>query len=213
MKRCPVCGAVYPPTHAYCRADGTALIEAPDVAAGIPHAATQSWPPPPTTKKQVPVFVWVLVGLVVGLFMIISVLALISYPTYSRVKKHVRELSAKKSMQTIQQAELMYAMNYPDKGFACNLHDLGGDLDKPPSATAAEILPESLAKGNKDGYIFTITNCMKHTLNGSEQVDGYTLTAVPEVVGKTGNLGFCSDESGVLKQDPAGGTNCIELVR
>ena len=144
---------------------------------------------------------------------IITVLMLIGFPTYRSVMKHSRELSAKKSMQTIQQAEMMYSTNYPSKGFACNLQYLGGDPGKPPSATASEMLPDELAKGNKDGYIFTITNCAKNALNGSERVDGYTLTAVPEAVGKTGDLGFCSDEGGVLKQDPAGGVNCAELVQ
>jgi len=144
---------------------------------------------------------------------IITVLMLIGFPTYRSVMKHSRELSAKKSMQTIQQAEMMYSTNYPSKGFACNLQYLGGDPGKPPSATASEMLPDELSKGNKDGYIFTITNCAKNALNGSERVDGYTLTAVPEAVGKTGDLGFCSDEGGVLKQDPAGGVNCAELVQ
>ncbi|MGA3010380.1 MAG: prepilin-type N-terminal cleavage/methylation domain-containing protein [Terracidiphilus sp.] len=144
---------------------------------------------------------------------IITVLMLIGFPTYRSVMKHSRELSAKKSMQTIQQAEMMYSTNYPSKGFACNLQYLGGDPGKPPSATASEMLPDELAKGNKDGYIFTITNCAKNALNGSERVDGYTITAVPEAVGKTGDLGFCSDEGGVLKQDPAGGVNCAELVQ
>ena len=144
---------------------------------------------------------------------IITVLMLIGFPTYRSVMKHSRELSAKKSMQTIQQAEMMYSTNYPSHGFACNLQYLGGDPGKPPSATASEMLPDELAKGNKDGYIFTITNCAKNALNGSERVDGYTITAVPEAVGKTGDLGFCSDEGGVLKQDPAGGVNCAELVQ
>ena len=143
---------------------------------------------------------------------IITVLMLIGFPTYRSVMKHSRELSAKKSMQTIQQAEMMYSTNYPSKGFACNLQYLGGDPGKPPSSTASEMLPDELSKGNKDGYIFTITNCAKNALNGSERVDGYTLTAVPEAVGKTGDLGFCSDEGGVLKQDPAGGVICAELV-
>jgi type IV pilus assembly protein PilA len=31
-------------------------------------------------------------------------------------------------------------------------------------------------------------------------------------VGKTGNRGFCSDDTGVIKQDPAGGTNCTQNV-
>ena len=117
---------------------------------------------------------------------IITVLMLIGFPTYRSVMKHSRELSAKKSMQTIQQAEMMYSTNYPSKGFACNLQYLGGDASKPPSATASEMLPDELAKGNKDGYIFTITNCAKNALNGSERVDGYTLTAVPEAVSDRG---------------------------
>jgi type IV pilus assembly protein PilA len=144
---------------------------------------------------------------------IITVLMLIGFPTYKSVMKHVRELSAKKSLQTIHEAQSMYQTNYPSKGFACNLQYLGGEQGKPPSATASEMLPEELAKGNKDGYIFTITNCVKNTLNGSDRVDGYTITAVPEVVGKTGDLGFCYDDGGVLKQDPAGGVNCAELVQ
>ena len=146
---------------------------------------------------------------------IITVLMLIGFPTYKSVMKHVRELSAKKSMQTIQQAEMMYQSNYPSKGFACDLKYLGGESapGTPPSATASQMLPDELAKGNKDGYNFIITNCAKNAQSGSERVDGYTITAVPTTVGKTGDLGFCSDEGGVLKQDPQGGTNCTEPVQ
>jgi type IV pilus assembly protein PilA len=144
---------------------------------------------------------------------IITVLMLIGFPTYKSVMKHARELSAKQSMHAIYDAETMYASDFQSKGFACNLQYLGGEPGKPPSATAAQMLPDDLSKGNKDGYIFTITNCVKNTLNGSEKVDGYTLTAVPEVVGKTGDRGFCSDEGNMLKQDPAGGVNCSEPVQ
>jgi type IV pilus assembly protein PilA len=75
------------------------------------------------------------------------------------------------------------------------------------------MLPDELSKGNKDGYNFSITNCAKSTQSGSEHVDGYTLSAVPTTVGKTGDLGFCTDEGGVLKQDPLGGSNCTEKVQ
>jgi len=143
---------------------------------------------------------------------IITILTILAIPNVPKLFKYAHELSAKKSMQTIQQAQMMYASNYPSKGFACSLQDLGGDPDKAPSATAAEILPDALAKCNKDGYIFKII-CVKNTQSGSERADSYTLTAVPEVVRKTGDLGFCSDEGGVLKQDPAGGINCTELVQ
>ena len=146
---------------------------------------------------------------------IITILMLIGFPTYRSVMKHTRELSAKKSMQTIQQAEMMYASNYPSKGFACDLKYLGGEAapGTPPTATASQMLPDELAKGNKDGYDFVIANCAKSAQSGSERVDGYTLTAVPTSVGKTGDLGFCTDEGGVLKQDPTGGTNCTEKVQ
>jgi len=47
---------------------------------------------------------------------------------------------------------------------------------------------------------------------GSERVDGYTITAVPEAVGKTGDLGFCTDEGGVLKQVPDNRLWVIDLT-
>ena len=145
---------------------------------------------------------------------IISLLMLIGFPSYRAIMKHTREISAKKSMQSIHQAQTMYQTNYPSKGFACDLKFLGGDSSQgPPTATSAQMLPDDLSKGNKDGYNFAITNCVKNTQSGSERADGYTLTAVPSTVGKTGDLGFCSDEGGELKQDPAGGINCVEKVQ
>ena len=145
---------------------------------------------------------------------IIAILMLIGIPTTRSLMKQSHELSAKKSLQTIQQAQMMYATNYPSKGFACNLQYLGGDPALgAPSATSAQMLPEDLAKGNKSGYNFVISKCQKGTQDGSERANGYTVTAIPEAVGKTGDRGFCSDEGGVIKQDPAGATNCVEPVQ
>jgi len=40
------------------------------------------------------------------------------------------------------------------------------------------------------------------------------VTAVPQAVNKTGDRGFCSDENGgAPKYDPAGGTNCTQLLQ
>ena len=145
---------------------------------------------------------------------IIAILMLIGIPTTRSLMKQSHELSAKKSMQTVQQAQMMYSANYPSKGFTCNLTYLGGDAASgAPSATSAQILPDELAKGHKSGYNFAITNCQKSTQDGSERVTGYTLTAVPETVNKTGDRGYCLDEGGVLKLDPTGGTNCTENVQ
>ena len=48
------------------------------------------------------------------------------------------------------------------------------------------------------------------TVNGVDRFNSYTITAVPQTVGKTGDRGFCSDQSGIIKYDPAGGTNCTQ---
>jgi type IV pilus assembly protein PilA len=127
------------------------------------------------------------------------------------VKKHANEIAAMKSIQTIEQAELMYSETYPSHGYACSLQALGGDPSAgQPSADAAQLLQTDLASGIKSGYIFAIMNCAKVSLRGTDRVTGYTVTAVPVTPGKTGHRGFCSDESGVIKYDPTGGIQCIQ---
>ena len=145
---------------------------------------------------------------------IIAILMLIGIPTTRSLMKQSHELSAKKSIQTIQQAEMMYSSNYPSKGFSCNLTYLGGDSAQgAPTATSAQIIPNDLATGHKNGYNFAITNCQKSSADGSERVTNYTVTAIPEQVNKTGDRGYCADAGDSIKQDPTGGTNCTELVQ
>lgn len=145
---------------------------------------------------------------------IIVILMLIAIPTANTIRKHTNEVSAEKSLQTIEQAQSMYATNYPTNGFACSLQALSGDASSgPPSATSAQILNGQIATGIKDGYIFNITNCTKVTVNNNDRITGYTLTAVPATVGKTGDRGFCVEAGGAIKMDPAGGTNCTQMVQ
>jgi type IV pilus assembly protein PilA len=49
-------------------------------------------------------------------------------------------------------------------------------------------------------------------VNSVDRDNSYTITGVPQSVGKTGDRGFCSDQSGTIKFDPAGGTNCTQLL-
>ena len=145
---------------------------------------------------------------------IILILMLVAIPTAGKIRKHADELSAQKSLQTIEQAESMYNSDYPTTGYACSLTALGGDSSSgPPSPTSAQMIPGELATGVKSGYIFAITNCTKSTANNSERVTGYTLTAVPATPGRTGDRGFCLDSGGTIKADPAGGTNCTIAVQ
>lgn len=145
---------------------------------------------------------------------IIVILMLIAIPTANTIRKHTDEVSAQKSLQTLEQAESMYATNYPVSGFACNLTALAGESTAgPPSPTAAQLINGQLATGIKDGYIFNITNCQKVTVNNTDRITGYTITATPATVGKTGDRGFCVESGGGIKADPAGGTNCTQMVQ
>jgi type IV pilus assembly protein PilA len=127
------------------------------------------------------------------------------------MKSQANESAAIHSLGAIQQAELMYSVTYPSHGYACSLRALGDDSSAgPPSADAAQLLRNNMATGSRDGYIFTIGNCAKVSLHGTDRATGYTVTAVPVTPGRTGHRGFCSDESGVIKYDPTGGTNCTQ---
>ncbi len=145
---------------------------------------------------------------------IIVILMLIAIPTANTIRKHTDEVSAQKSLQTIEQDQDMYATNYPANGFACTLQALAGESSSgPPSATSAQLLSGQLSTGIKDGYIFNITNCTKVTVNNTDRITGYTLTAVPATPGKTGDRGFCIESGGPIKMDPTGGTNCTQMVQ
>jgi type IV pilus assembly protein PilA len=144
---------------------------------------------------------------------IITILMLLAIPTFSALRRQGNQLSAKKSIQAIQEAETMYASNYPTNGYTCSLSALGGEASAgAPSPTAAQLLKADITSGFKDGYVFSITNCAKVTAGGTDRITSYTITAVPQTVGKTGDSGFCADDYGI-KSDPAGGTNCTQLVQ
>jgi type IV pilus assembly protein PilA len=142
---------------------------------------------------------------------IIAILMLIAIPTVGSLTKRANDLSAVQSIRAIQQAEIQYSSNYPSNGFACTLPALGGDPNSgAPSATGAQILQGDLTSGYKSGYIFAITCKDKVTVNSVDRYNSYVVTAVPQTVGKSGDRGFCSDQSGAIKFDPLGASNCTQ---
>jgi type IV pilus assembly protein PilA len=145
---------------------------------------------------------------------IILILMLMAIPTIGSLTKKGNETSAINSVQTIVKSEIQYQSSYPANGYACTLPSLGGDPSAgAPTPTSAQILQGDLTSGYKSGYIFTITCKDKVTINGTDRSNGYTITAVPQTVGKTGDRGFCSDQFGSIKYDPAGGTNCSQNLQ
>jgi type IV pilus assembly protein PilA len=145
---------------------------------------------------------------------IILILMLMAIPTIGSLTKKGNETSAINSVQTVTKAEIQYQSTYPANGFACTLPALGGDPNSgPPTPAAAQILQGDLVSGYKSGYIFTITCTNKVTINGTDRSNGYTITAVPQTLGKSGDRGFCSDQFGSIKYDATGGTNCTQNLQ
>ena len=146
---------------------------------------------------------------------IILILMLMAIPTIGVMRRHANEVSASNSVQAIIKAEIQYNDSFPANGYACSLQALGGDTGgAPPTPQSAQLIQADLASGYKSGYIFAVTNCTKVTVSNTDRITGFTVTAVPQAPGKTGDRGFCSDENGGSpKYDATGGTNCTQLLQ
>lgn len=145
---------------------------------------------------------------------VILILITLAVPGYEAVKKKTNETSAMNSLRTLNSAEGEYNSQYPSRGYACTLAQLGGKQGTGlPTADASQLIADDLASGTKAGYTFTIKCGDKNTTAGVDQYNSYQVFATPNSVGRTGNRGFCSDENGQIKFDPQGGTNCTETLQ
>jgi type IV pilus assembly protein PilA len=168
---------------------------------------------PETTRPQrYREFGFTLIELLIVMSIMLIIMAF-AVPQMLKVKKTADETSAIQSIRTISSAESSYNGAY--SGYACPLSSLGGDPKSgAPSATSAQLLDPTLAAtGQKSGYTFTVTCGSKVTINNQDVYNSYTLTAVPQTVGKTGDRGFCSDENNIIKFDPTGATNCTQPLQ
>ncbi len=145
---------------------------------------------------------------------VILILMAIAIPNYMNMRSQANETSALQSLRAINSAEIQYETDYPANGFSCTLSQLGGDPKTgAPSPQSAQLMSNDLASGQKSGYTFTIGNCTKVTVNNQDVYTSFEATAVPQSVGKTGHRGFCMDQTGEIKSDPAGGTNCTQPIQ
>lgn len=124
---------------------------------------------------------------------IILVIAAIAIPNMMRAKISANEASAVASLRTISTAETTYSSTYPTIGYTCNLGELGPPPSgSPMSSSAAGILDNVLASGQKAGYAFALQSCV-----GTPRAS-YVSTAVPVSIGGTGQRSFCSSTPGVI---------------
>jgi type IV pilus assembly protein PilA len=169
-------------------------------------------PPPPRPSRSGWFWIAIVAGCCVLLIPLALIVAAVAIPQFFKFRKTANEASAVLAVHAIGQAEATYNITYPASGYACMLPTLGGDpASGAPSAQAAQLIDPVLASTtHKSGYTFAIACGAKVTLNGQDSYTSYQLTAVPDQVGKTGDKGYCSDQDGVVKSDPNGGTNCTQ---
>jgi type IV pilus assembly protein PilA len=148
---------------------------------------------------------------------IILIIAAIAIPNLLRSKMAANEASSVGSIRTIVTASITYNSTYGNQ-FEPTLATLG-----PPAAgvavgcKAAGLLDPLLSGVNpatanpqKSGYQFTYTATGAATnpvpANCNAGSAGFVIASQPITPGTTGNRSFCSDETGVLYDDPTGAT-------
>jgi type IV pilus assembly protein PilA len=134
---------------------------------------------------------------------IILIIAAIAIPNLLRSRMAANEASAVGSIRTINTAEVTYSAAYPDIGFALTLANLGGTTAActPPAvatSAAACLIDSSLtvAPFQKSGYTFAGVGA---PAGGGTINITYVVTGRPQQAGTTGQRGFYSDESGVIR--------------
>ncbi|MGH9531405.1 MAG: prepilin-type N-terminal cleavage/methylation domain-containing protein [Terriglobales bacterium] len=133
---------------------------------------------------------------------IILIIAAIAIPNLLRSRIAANESSAVGSIRTINTAQVTYSSTYPNVGFTTTLAPLGGAAaacSVGATSTAACLIDDVLALGQKSGYTFAIGGGA-----GTVPEVTYNVTGGPVNVGQTGQRSFCSDQSGVIRFEATG---------
>jgi len=150
----------------------------------------------PQTRNRRRGFSLVELLIVIAIILIILGVAL---PRLNQARITANEMSAIRSVTVIHTAEQQYMSQYGK--FASSLDELGPPTSGASSATAADLLSGDLAKGEKQGFHFTL----------QANPAGYTINANPVSFGTTGKRTFFSDQSMTIRanpgQEPAGPTS------
>lgn len=105
------------------------------------------------------------------------------------------QASAVGSLRSINTAEVYYSRHYPS-GFSPTLLSLGvPPKGVQPSASAADLLNNSLTSGTRNAYIFTYTAGSK---DSSGKITTYTVTARP-ITWERGVRSFFTDQTGLIR--------------
>jgi type IV pilus assembly protein PilA len=133
---------------------------------------------------------------------IILIIAAIAIPNLLRSRMAANEASAVGSVRSINTAQVTFAATYPSVGFATPLSALTGAAatcagTNGATSTNACLIDSVLGSGTKSGYNFAVGG------TSGNPIVTYTVSADPVVRGQTGQRSFFSDQSGVIRYNPA----------
>ena len=129
---------------------------------------------------------------------IILIIAAIAIPNLLRSKMAANEASAVATMRTLNTSAVAYSTTYG--AYPTHLTNLGPIASGgTPSSTVADLVDSVLGTdpASKSGYTFV-------WVGTGTPISSYTLTATPLSQGVTGQRGFFTNQSGVIRADPAG---------
>jgi prepilin-type N-terminal cleavage/methylation domain-containing protein len=129
---------------------------------------------------------------------IILIIAAIAIPNLLRSKMASNEAAAVAALRTINTSSVAYSTSYGQyPGALASLGPMASGSN--PTSATADLIDSVLAAGTKSGYVITYAGATSSGVIGS-----YTITAAPVTQGVSGQRGFFTDQSGVIRADPAG---------
>jgi type IV pilus assembly protein PilA len=141
---------------------------------------------------------------------IILIIAAIAIPNFIRSRIAANQASAIQSMRQITTAEVSYSTTF-GPGFSTTLSALGPTAaGQGPTSTAAGLLDEVLASGYKSGYSFLYAPT--HFDPASNQWYGYNLNGDPSAPGRTGDMHYFADQSGVIHGNATNQASSTDLA-
>jgi type IV pilus assembly protein PilA len=140
---------------------------------------------------------------------IIGIIAAIAVPGLLRAKMSAQEAAAVAGMRVVSSSEASYASTCGAGGYAIDLADLA---KPPPASPYAFISPDLSSNGvAKSGYVFTLAkNGRPGTLDvvlascnaaAATRASSFFASAVPVLVGQSGNRFFATDTPGTIFVD------------
>ncbi len=149
------------------------------------------------------------------LLVLIALLAAALIPRLLRSRIAAAEVAAIAHTITLNRAQAAYVQMYPDTGYARRLAELGtprGGCGRAPAPSQACLIDSRLAGASRqaaDGYYIDVLG----DLELARPRRSYTVMAVPQQYGHTGERSFCSLEDRVVRGQDAGPTSLREFRR